>query len=1128
MALTFKSSTELCYVLTASGVTPTRAHLHFGALGVSGDVVVSFFDTLGSPPTAVVLDQCITVTADVSNAVLADPANYYVNIHSDANPNGAIRGQLGLAQKMNLVLLGANVPDNMGDATATGSVGIFLYADQVCFSLTSSVVPTAMHIHAGVAGASGTVSLTFEVVAADGAALTTGCTAPSDGGLIDMLLNDPASYYVNLHTTLNGDGATRAQLAVPTSMTLTLEGAQVPDGMGSTTGTGSIDLYIYESKVCFTLTTDLDPSAMHIHSGAAGTNGGLAITLGIVDGCVDNTDGTIAAILLNPTLYYVNLHTSDKPNGALRAQIVETDLETASMMVSLEGSQVPDGMGDLTGSGEIDLTYYETKVCFVLTTDLTPSAMHIHAGAAGANGGLQIVLDVASICVASTAALIEAVLVDPTQFYVNLHTAEFGDGAIRGQLDAPARTSVILEGSQVPDAMGSPTGSGSIEVYYYTTKVCFMLTTALTATSMHIHSGAAGANGDVAITLDIMPGCVDSSMEAIDAVLTDPTMYYVNLHTSTYTGGAIRGQIAAPAATVVALEGSQVTMNMGFIGATGSIELSYYNTKVCFLLTTTLTPTALHIHKGLEGANGVVSVFLDVASTCVDADAGTIEEVLYDPTGYYVNLHTVAYPDGAIRGQIASPAAMMLALQGAQVPNGMGDAVGSGTIELNYYGTKLCFLLTTTLDMTSLHIHAGAVGANGDVTVALDGMSGCVDATAALIESILLDPSMYYVNLHTATFADGAVRAQLFSPASMTFMLEGSQVPSSKGSTTGTGSIELSFYMTKICFMLTTSLTATALHIHMGAAGDNGGVAVSLGVEDACVDASDVKMILTDPAMHYVNLHTATFADGALRGQLKAPAAMALTLEGSQVPMGAGSTTGSGSIDLYAYSTVICFMLTTDKVSPTAMHVHLGVAGASGVVVLSLGIVDGCVDVPVGFIDGALAAPASFYVNVHSVEFEGGAVRAQLAAPSSFDVTLEGSNVPDSKGSPAGSGEIMLFLYDQKVCFALTLTNVVATAAHVHAGLMGANGGVTFAFFQVAAGGVSGCVAVTDGSQDLILSDPSAYYVNVHSAAYPDGAVRGQVGVASTPVIMTSNGGSAVSAAMALFAGAFAALIGVL
>ncbi|KAJ1457926.1 hypothetical protein M885DRAFT_562405 [Pelagophyceae sp. CCMP2097] len=660
-------------------------------------------------------------------------------------------------------------------------------------------------------------------------------------------------------------------------------------------------------------------------------------------------------------------------------------------------------MGDLTGSGEIDLTYYETKVCFVLTTDLTPSAMHIHAGAAGANGGLQIVLDVASICVASTAASIEAVLVDPTQFYVNLHTAEFGDGAIRGQLDAPARTSVILEGSQVPDAMGSPTGSGSIEVYYYTTKVCFMLTTALTATSMHIHSGAAGANGDVAITLDIMPGCVDSSMEAIDAVLTDPTMYYVNLHTATYTGGAIRGQIAAPAATVVALEGSQVTMN------------------VCFLLTTTLTPTALHIHKGLEGANGVVSVFLDVASGCVDADAGTIEEVLYDPTGYYVNLHTVAYPDGAIRGQIASPAAMMLALQGAQVPDGMGDAVpvGSGAIELNYYGTKLCFLLTTTLNMTSLHIHAGAAGANGDVTVALDGMSGCVDATAALIESILLDPSMYYVNLHTATFPNGA-----------------------------------------------------------------------------------------------------------LRGQLKAPATMALTLEGSQVPMGAGSTTGSGSIDLYAYSTVICFMLTTDKVSPTAMHIHLGVAGASGELVLSLGVVDGCVDVPVGFIDGALAAPASFYVNVHSVEFGGGAVRAQLAAPSSFDVTLEGSNVPDSKGSPTGSGEIMLFLYDQKVCFALTLTNVVATAAHVHAGLMGANGGVTFAFSQVAAGGVSGCVAVTDGSQDLILADPLAYYVNVHSAAYPDGAVRGQVGVSSTPVIMSSNGGSAVSAAMALFAGAFAALIG--
>jgi hypothetical protein len=108
-----------------------------------------------------------------------------------------------------------------------------------------------------------------------------------------------------------------------------------------------------------------------------------------------------------------------------------------------------------------------------------------------------------------------------------------------------------------------------------------MLDTTLTATSMHIHSSA---DSSVAISLDVASGCVDADASTIEAVLTKPTMYYVNLHTDAYPDGAIRGQIAAPAANAAmsfTLEGAQVVpVGTGRIGGTASMEMNFYNQRV--------------------------------------------------------------------------------------------------------------------------------------------------------------------------------------------------------------------------------------------------------------------------------------------------------------------------------------------------------------------------------------------------------------------------------------------------------------------------------------------------------------------------------------------------------------------
>jgi hypothetical protein len=85
-----------CWELTAEGINPvTQSHIHVGAEGVSGDVVVPL-DVDGFEGTS---EGCIEPMEDASvlQAILDDPAGYYVNLHTDDFPAGAIRGQLAAA-----------------------------------------------------------------------------------------------------------------------------------------------------------------------------------------------------------------------------------------------------------------------------------------------------------------------------------------------------------------------------------------------------------------------------------------------------------------------------------------------------------------------------------------------------------------------------------------------------------------------------------------------------------------------------------------------------------------------------------------------------------------------------------------------------------------------------------------------------------------------------------------------------------------------------------------------------------------------------------------------------------------------------------------------------------------------
>jgi hypothetical protein len=89
---------ELCYTLHATmGETPTAAHIHQGATGAAGPVVINLMPTFTKGESAFDAEGCIKPDAAQAAAVSASPDGFYVNVHTAEHPNGAMRGQLAKA-----------------------------------------------------------------------------------------------------------------------------------------------------------------------------------------------------------------------------------------------------------------------------------------------------------------------------------------------------------------------------------------------------------------------------------------------------------------------------------------------------------------------------------------------------------------------------------------------------------------------------------------------------------------------------------------------------------------------------------------------------------------------------------------------------------------------------------------------------------------------------------------------------------------------------------------------------------------------------------------------------------------------------------------------------------------------
>jgi CHRD domain. len=120
-----------------------------------------------------------------------------------------------------------------------------------------------------------------------------------------------------------------------------------------------------------------------------------------------------------------------------------------------------------------------------------------------------------------------------------------------------------------------------------------------------------------------------------------------------------------------------------------------------------------------------------------------------------------------------------------------------------------------------------------------------------------------------------------------------------------------------------------------------------------------------------------------------------------------------------------------------------------------------------------------------------GASGALQKGGNSLHATLSGK-VEVPKGDPDGTGTAEVKITGTAVCWEIKASKVTTlTSAHIHKGRAGIAGPVVVPFGRAFKS--KGCITVPLAVAAAIKKNPSAYYVNVHNAKYPAGALRGQL-----------------------------------
>lgn len=447
----------LCVKMTVTGLSGaiTGAHIHMGALGVSGPVLFNLTAFANGTSAAFIITGN-NLTSSLLSAYLK--GNMYINVHTTANPNGEIRGQIIPETDTQFIadLNGVQeTPAVVSNAFALGTFALSKHQGKLLIRLVAdglSGTITGAHLHKGAIGVSGpvVVDLTSNI-----SGNTVIASIDPTAILTDLL---SGNIYINLHTTANPSGEIRGQLLKDNKIAFDalLNGAQeVPSVTTTATGLANIKL----NTTLDTLTYDIvlnglagQATGAHIHMGTVGNSGPVIYDMssGIIGNRITGiaTGATITNSFLSDILkgnFYVNVHNSTNPNGEIRGQVYRLLREGYS--ATIDGTQeTPSVTSNAMGTAVVSIDRNQTDLHFMIVADgITANGVHFHNGAQGQSG--PVIYDITPLFLnngafsywkssdATPFTTANSLMFRNDSAYVNLHTTANPNGEIRGQVE---------------------------------------------------------------------------------------------------------------------------------------------------------------------------------------------------------------------------------------------------------------------------------------------------------------------------------------------------------------------------------------------------------------------------------------------------------------------------------------------------------------------------------------------------------------------------------------------------------------------------------------------------------------------------------------------------------------------
>jgi hypothetical protein len=551
-----KNSNVLSYTINYTGATPTAMHFHKGDIGVAGDVAAAVEGPYSSGMTG-----SITLTEEQEADLLA--GKWYLNVHSDAYAAGEVRGQAVMENQVvfsNIHLSGSEeVPAN--NSTATGAFNGLYDKSTKMLTYTVSldgVTSAGMHLHKGAVGVNGDV--VTEITGTSGT--TAALTADQEADLL------AGNLYLNVHSDAFPGGEIRGQVMLghqdettpPVEEVVNMNNIklsskqEVPQNSSTASGTYSLAYEKNSNVLSYTINyTGATPTAMHFHKGDIGVAGDVAAAVegpysSGMTGSITLTEEQEADLLAGK--WYLNVHSDAYAAGEVRGQAVMEN-QVVFSNIHLSGSEeVP--ANNSTATGAFNGLYDKSTKMLTYTVSLdgvTSAGMHLHKGVVGVNGEVVTEITGTSGTTAALTADQEADLL-AGNLYLNVHSAEFAGGEIRGQVvtDEKVVFSNSLSGENEVPASGSTATGMFYGVYDNDTKELSytIVYDGVTPTAMHLHKAAAGENGEVVMAVE---GPYSSGMTGavtLDAVQEADLLagnLYLNVHSDLHAGGEVRAQL---------------------------------------------------------------------------------------------------------------------------------------------------------------------------------------------------------------------------------------------------------------------------------------------------------------------------------------------------------------------------------------------------------------------------------------------------------------------------------------------------------------------------------------------------------------------------------------------------------